>query len=235
MNPISRYDVIIIGSGAGGATLAWRLAATQKSVLVLERGDYLPHEAENRNSDAVFVRNRYKARDEWLNRRGRKFKPATHYCVGGNTKVYGAALFRLRERDFLEIRHKDGISPAWPISYAELAPYYLAAERLYQVHGLRGSDPTEPPCDADYDYPAVAHEPAIQQAIRQPKTQWQPAFSAAACATARRSTARDEPVHQVRDLRRFSMPAPRQGRCGGDLHAPGARERQCHVIDQPVC
>ena len=163
MTPTSRYDVIIIGSGAGGATLAWRLAATQKSVLVLERGDYLPRETENWSSDAVFVRNRYKTREEWLDRRGRRFKPATHYCVGGNTKVYGAALFRLRERDFLETRHKDGMSPAWPISYADLAPYYLAAERLYQVHGHRGSDPTEPPCDVDYDHPPVAHEPAIKQ------------------------------------------------------------------------
>ncbi len=157
MSPTSRYDVIIIGSGAGGATLAWRLAATQKSVLVLERGDYLPREAENWNSDAVFVRNRYKTREEWLDRRGRKFKPATHYCVGGNTKVYGAALFRLRERDFTETIHEDGISPAWPISYADLAPYYLAAERLYQVHGRRGSDPTEPPCDADCNHPPVIH------------------------------------------------------------------------------
>ncbi len=163
MNEPSRYDVIIIGSGAGGATTAWRLATRGKRVLVLERGDYLPREAENWDSDAVFVRNRYKTREKWLDRRGRTFTPATHYCVGGNTKVYGAALFRLRERDFHETRHKDGVSPAWPLDYAEFAPDYLAAERLYQVHGQRGSDPTEPPCDAEYDHPPIAHEPAIAE------------------------------------------------------------------------
>ena len=86
-----------------------------------------------------------------------------HYFVGGATKLYGAALYRLRAEDFGELRHHDGISPAWPISYDELEPYYTRAEQAYQVHGARGEDPTEPPASAPYPYPAVSHEPRIQQ------------------------------------------------------------------------
>jgi choline dehydrogenase-like flavoprotein len=109
----------------------------------------------------VFGASKYKTKEKWLDRTGRSFAPPNHYYVGGNTKVYGAALFRLRERDFLE-KHRDGfVSPAWPISYSELAPYYLEAERLYQVHGQRGSDPTEPPCAEEYPCPAISHDPLI--------------------------------------------------------------------------
>ena len=86
-----------------------------------------------------------------------------HYFVGGATKLYGAALYRLREEDFGELRHHDGISPAWPIGYDEMEPYYTQAEQLYQVHGARGEDPTEPPASAPYPFPAVSHEPRIQQ------------------------------------------------------------------------
>lgn len=163
MSTATHYDVIIIGTGAGGGTLLHALAATGKRILVLERGDFIPRERENWDSKAVFVEARYKAKEEWIDRSGKAFHPGTHYCVGGNTKVYGAALFRMRERDFEEVRHVDGVSPAWPISYAELAPYYSEAERLYEVHGERGVDPTEPPSDAPYPFPAVAHEPRIQR------------------------------------------------------------------------
>jgi len=157
-----RYDVIIIGSGAGGGTLAYRLAPSGKRILILERGGYLPRERENWNAEAVFGEERYKAQETWHDKDGRPFHPGIHYWVGGNTKMYGAVLLRLREQDFTTVRHADGMSPAWPLSYADLAPYYTEAERLYHVHGSRGSDPTEPPCDEPYPFPAVTHEPRIQ-------------------------------------------------------------------------
>jgi choline dehydrogenase-like flavoprotein len=158
-----QYDVIIIGSGAGGGTLAWRLAPSGKRILILERGNYLPRERENWTSAAVFGENRYQAPETWHDQDGRPFRPGIHYWVGGNTKMYGAVLLRLRERDFGEVRHADGTSPAWPLSYGDFARYYSEAERLYHVHGARGSDPTEPPCDEPYPFPAVSHEPRIQQ------------------------------------------------------------------------
>jgi choline dehydrogenase-like flavoprotein len=155
------YDVIIIGSGAGGGTLAWRLAPTGARILLLERGDYVPREKDNWSSRAVNVAGRYSTREVWADGDGRPLHPHTNYNVGGNTKFYGAALFRLRREDFGEIRHAGGISPAWPIAYEEMEPYYAEAERLYRVHGQRGEDPTEPPASGPYPYPAVSHEPRI--------------------------------------------------------------------------
>ncbi|MDM7855536.1 GMC family oxidoreductase [Cellulomonas alba] len=157
------YDVIIVGSGAGGGTLAHRLAPSGKRVLILERGDWLPREPENWDANAVFVENRYVSADTWYDANGRPFQPQVHYYVGGATKFYGAALYRLREKDFGELQHSDGISPAWPVGYDVFEPYYLEAERLYQVHGARGEDPSEPPSTAPYPYPPVSHEPRIQQ------------------------------------------------------------------------
>jgi choline dehydrogenase-like flavoprotein len=156
------YDVIIIGTGAGGGTLARHLAPSGKKVLLLERGDWLRREPENWSTEAVFVDNRYVSPDTWYGRDGKAFQPGVHYFVGGATKLYGAALYRLREQDFGELRHHDGTSPAWPISYDELEPYYTLAEQLYQVHGARGEDPTEPPASGPYPHPAVSHEPRIQ-------------------------------------------------------------------------
>ena len=158
-----QYDVIIIGSGAGGGTLAHRLAPSGKRILILERGGFLPREPQNWSSEAVFGANRYKAPETWHDRDGKPFHPGIHYWVGGNTKMYGAVLLRLRERDFGVVHHADGMSPEWPLSYRDLAPYYTEAERLYHVHGQRGSDPTEPPCDDPYPYKAISHEPRIQQ------------------------------------------------------------------------
>ena len=157
------YDVIIIGTGAGGGTLAYRLAPSGKQVLLLERGDFLPREKENWDTSEVFVRGRYVSTDTWYETSGKPFQPGSHYFVGGATKLYGAALFRQRQEDFGELKHHDGISPAWPIGYQDLEPYYTAAERIYQVHGLRGSDPTEPPASAPYPFPPVAHEPLVQE------------------------------------------------------------------------
>jgi len=158
----SRFDIIIIGSGAGGGTLAYRLAPSGKRILVLERGDYVPREKDNWSSRAVNVEGRYATKETWKDRDGDDLHPHTNYWVGGNTKFYGAALFRLRKADFAEVRHHGGISPAWPIAYDDLEPYYTEAEWLYHVHGQRGEDPTEPPASAPYGYPPVSHEPRLQ-------------------------------------------------------------------------
>ena len=160
---MDHYDVIIVGTGAGGGTLAAHLAPSGKRILLLERGDWLPREPQNWNTRNVFVENRYVSPDTWLDGEGRPFQPQVHYFVGGATKLYGAALYRLRREDFGELRHHDGSSPAWPISYDDLEPHYTRAEQMYQVHGARGEDPTEPPASAPYPFPAVSHEPRIQQ------------------------------------------------------------------------
>ena len=157
------YDVIIVGTGAGGGTLARHLAPSGKRILLLERGDWLPREPQNWLAQDVFVDNRYVSEDTWYDEKGKPFQPQIHYFVGGATKLYGAALYRLREEDFGELRHHDGISPAWPITYDELEPYYTKAEHLYEVHGSHGEDPTDPHASADYPFPAVSHEPRIQQ------------------------------------------------------------------------
>jgi len=143
--PSKRYDIVIIGSGAGGGTLAHALASTGAEVLLLERGDFVPQEPENWDPEAVWKHQRYRADETWLGPDGKPFTPYTHYCVGGNTKFWGSVLFRLRREDFGELEHADGISPAWPIDYDVLAPFYERAEHLYQVHGKAGSDPTEAP------------------------------------------------------------------------------------------
>jgi choline dehydrogenase-like flavoprotein len=160
---MDHYDVIIIGTGAGGGTLAHRLAPSGKRVLLLERGGYLPREPENWDSREVFGKERYVTTERWYDKHGEQFRPHAQYFVGGNTKVYGAILFRLREQDFGEVRHHAGVSPAWPITYADLEPHYAEAERLYLVHGAAGEDPTEPWRSAPFPHPPVSHEPRIQQ------------------------------------------------------------------------
>ncbi len=164
------FDFIIIGSGPGGGTLAHTLAPSGKRILILERGPYLPREAENWNSDAVFVDGRYATRDVWHDKDGKPIHAGIHYFVGGNSKVYGAALLRLRARDFETIQHYGGISPAWPLSYTDFAPYYDRAETLYEVHGEHGTDPTDPAPDAKYPFPAVSHEPRIQRLFNDMQT-----------------------------------------------------------------
>ena len=163
MSASNHYDVIIIGTGAGGGTLLHRLAPTGKKILVLERGDFVAREKDNWDSRAVNVDAKYNTKETWFDRAGKALHPHTNYYVGGNTKFYGAALFRFRKEDFGELRHHGGVSPAWPISYDDLEPYYTQAEHLYHVHGTRGEDPTEPRASAPYSHPAVSHEPRIQQ------------------------------------------------------------------------
>ncbi len=162
MSAQNHYDVIIIGTGAGGGTLAYKIAPSGKKILLLERGDYVPREKDNWSTRAVNLEGKYNTKETWYDSKGEALHPHTNYFVGGNTKFYGAALFRLRREDFGELKHHGGISPAWPISYEELEPYYTKAEYLYQVHGNRGEDPTEPFASAPYRYPAVSHEQRLQ-------------------------------------------------------------------------
>ena len=157
------YDIAIIGTGAGGGTLLHALAGRGKRILVLERGDYVPREKANWSTRAVNLEGRYQTKEVWRDREGQPLHPHTNYYVGGNTKFYGAALFRLRREDFGEVKHRGGVSPAWPIGYEDMEPYYTAAERLYHVHGERGVDPTDPPASAPYPHAAVSHEPRLQQ------------------------------------------------------------------------
>jgi choline dehydrogenase-like flavoprotein len=168
--PDERFDVVIIGSGAGGGTMAHALADTPARVLILERGDFVPQEEENWNPEAVWKDRRYRPKQEhWVDARRwlrREFRPYTHYGVGGNTKFWGSALFRLRREDFQRMQHLEGVSPPWPIDYDTLAPYYDRAERLYQVHGEPGVDPTEPP-RGPYPHAAVPHAARMREIVEQ--------------------------------------------------------------------
>ncbi len=167
------YDYIIIGTGAGGSTLAYRLATSGKQILLLERGDFLPKEKENWDPEAVFAEGRYLAKETWYDAQDQPFQPFTHYWVGGNTKMYGAALLRMRKSDFEEVPHFDGISPAWPLKYDIFEPYYTEAEYLYSVHGERGIDPTEPYASKPYPFPALSLEPRMKELYQ--------SFQAAGC------------------------------------------------------
>jgi choline dehydrogenase-like flavoprotein len=160
MRPLSA-DVVVIGSGMGGGTIALALAQRGVGVLVLERGQRLPREPENWSPRAVFIESRYKPAEKWLDGVGGMFVPGVHYVVGGNTKVYGASLPRFRAQDFTVIEHLEGTSPAWPFDYADLEPYYAKAERIYRVHGTYGEDPTAPWRSTPFPYPALEHEPYI--------------------------------------------------------------------------
>jgi choline dehydrogenase-like flavoprotein len=159
------YDVIIVGTGAGGGTLAYKLAATGKKILILERGGFMPLEEQNRSNVDIFKKERYHAPEQWYDASGEPFSPQTNYAVGGNTKIYGAALMRLRDRDFDTVTHHEGISPEWPLKYNDFEPYYTEAEQLYKVHGQTGDDPTEPHHSQDYPYAPVGHDPQIKNVV----------------------------------------------------------------------
>jgi len=155
--------VVIIGSGIGGATTAYALAKRGIEVLIVERGDYLPVEPENWSEHAIFIDKRYKPKETWLDEKGKEFVPGVHYFVGGNSKVYGAALPRFRASDFDFQRHLQGDSPAWPFNYSDIEPFYSEAEALYKVHGTPGIDPTDPPRSQNYPFPSLPHEPYVQK------------------------------------------------------------------------
>ena len=160
---MNHYDIIIIGAGAGGGTVAYSLAPTSKRILILERGGYLPKEEDNWNPDAIFQGRKYQITEKWLNKAHKSFLPQAFYNVGGNTKVYGAALQRMRQEDFGEVKHLGGISPAWEFSYQDFELYYTRAESIFKIHGQKREDITEPPMSAEYPFPAMPHEPRLQE------------------------------------------------------------------------
>ncbi|MFB4261231.1 GMC family oxidoreductase [Shouchella clausii] len=164
------YDIIIIGTGAGGGTLAYALKDSGAKVLIVERGDHLPQEPENWSAQA-FSERRYKTKEKWYDDQGKPFYPGVSYYVGGNTKVFGAVMVRMRKEDFEEIEHEGGLSPAWPISYEDLEPYYNRAEELFHVHGIEGEDRTDPPRSKPFPFPAVPHEPVIEDLAAELKKQ----------------------------------------------------------------
>jgi len=166
----TQYDIIIIGSGAGGGTVAHALADTSARILILERGDFVPQEPANWDPEAVWKHLRYRASEHWLDRSGEKFLPYTHYCVGGNTKFWGSVLYRFRREDFEAVEHIDGVSPAWPIGYATLEPFYEKAERLYQVHGECGVDPTEVP-RGPFPHAPIPHAHEMARMVEQLREQ----------------------------------------------------------------
>lgn len=164
-------DVVIIGTGAGGGATAWGLRDLGARVLLLERGGFLPKEPQNISPEAVFAENRYKARETWQDAGGGRFKPGVHYFVGGNTKMYGAALPRLRESDFGAVQHAGGVSLAWPIAYADLEPWYAEAERLYWVHGQQGADPTDPWRSGPFPFPPMDADPYMADLVERFRAQ----------------------------------------------------------------
>lgn len=159
------YDVIIVGTGAGGGTLARKLAPSGKRILLLERGGAMPLEEQNISDVDIFQKQRYHAPEQWYDGDGEPFTPQMKYAIGGNTKIYGAALQRMRERDFEMVNHQDGPSPEWCLKYSDFEPYYSEAEAMYQVHGQGGVDPTEPLRSGEFTYPAIAHDPNIQPVV----------------------------------------------------------------------
>jgi len=167
---VNTFDIIIIGSGAGGGTIARELASTGAKILIVERGDFIPQEDHNWNPASVWKDLRYRTTETWLDEAGRSFRPYTHYCVGGNTKFWGTVMYRLRPSDFKEVQHAEGISPAWPIDYDALAPYYDRAEAMYEVHGEAGLDPTEGP-RKPYPFPPVPHSKVVGSIVEQLKAQ----------------------------------------------------------------
>ena len=221
------YDVIIIGTGAGGGTLAHTLAPSGKQILLLERGNFLPREMENWTPEPVFIDGRYISDETWHDADGKAFQPQVHYFVGGATKLYGAALYRLRPQDFGELKHVDGISPVWPLSYDDFEPYYTKAEWLYEVRGNHGEDPTEGPWSKQYPWPAVSHEPRIQQLSDDLERGGLQAVPRTVRHLVRRSRALEEHVHPVHVVRWLPVPRARQGGRGDDggTSDPGRAER----------
>jgi choline dehydrogenase-like flavoprotein len=154
-------DIVIIGSGIGGATVASALAGSGADILILEAGSHIEDRPENRDQRAIFQRGHFRPKELWYETNGKGFNPGNYYNVGGNSKFFGAVLVRYRREDFAEMAHLEGVSPAWPFAYEELEPWYSRAEQLYQVRGVLGQDPTEPAHSQDYAFPPVPDEPPI--------------------------------------------------------------------------
>ena len=228
---MEHYDVIIIGSGAGGGTLAHRLAPSGKKILLLERGGYLPRELENWESEEVFGRERYVTTEHWYDRHGVAFRPHAQYFVGGNTKVYAGVLLRLRERDFEEVQHHGGVSPAWPITYADLEPYYAQAERLYLVHGQARRGPYRAAALGPIPLPRRLARAADPATARRSGAGRAPAVPPARRDRPRRIRPRSRALHSLQPLRRLPLPDRRKGRRARPLRAPSPQAPQRHAAN----
>ena len=230
------YDVVIIGTGAGGGTLGHRLATSGARCSGSNEATSCPRERDNWETQAVFVRGKYLAPEVWYDGHGHDFQPEVNYYVGGNTKFYGAALFRLRPEDFGELRHHGGISPAWPISYDDLEPYYTQAEHLYLVHGEHGEDPSEGHASAQYAHPPVSHEPRIQQLSDDLEKLGLHPFHLPIGVNLQEAApgvaAHGQRLHPLRPGGRLPVPARRQVGRAGHLRRPGPRPGQRHPRDR---
>ena len=219
-------DVVIIGSGMGGGTLAWALKDTGLDVLIVERGQFLPREPENSQPDHVFIKKRYVTSEPWYDAyTGKPFQPGVYYWVGGNTKMYGACLPRFRRSDFEETVHRDGPSPAWPFSYDDLEPHYAKAEELFEVHGAVGEDPTEPPHSTAVPVPAAQPRTSHRTVRRTASTPG----SASVPHGGRHAPAVDGRTAGRRHLRRLPLPHRRQER----RREPG-RPARARVAERPA-
>ncbi len=167
---MSDADVIIIGSGMGGATLAAQLAPTGRRILIVEKGERLKPSSADRDADAIFGKAHFRPKEEWLDGDGQPFNPGNYYNVGGNSKFYGAVLLRYRREDFSPLHHMGGTTPGWPIAYDSLEPWYQQAEHLFEVRGTLGEDPTEPPHSGTYQHKLVPDEPTIADLRRRLKS-----------------------------------------------------------------
>ena len=244
MNTPGEYDAIVIGTGAGGGTLALHLAQAGKNILILERGPFMPQEKLNWDTSAVFLDNRYHTKETWQDKDGKPLHPQQAYFVGGQTKVYGAAMFRMRAEDFGVIQHKGGISPAWPITYADMEPFYCRAEELFHVHGDLGSapsvpggygssfDPTEPFHSAKYPYPAFSNEPRMQTIEDDVRKLGIHTFPIPLGLKRNQADPSGFEMCPLRHLRRLSLPGARQVRCGYQLHSADHAPAQRHPDDQ---
>jgi choline dehydrogenase-like flavoprotein len=154
-------DIVVIGSGMGGATLAYALAPTGVNILILEKGEQLQARPENRDPRAIFQKGYFRPQEFWFDSEGRAFNPGNYYVHGGNSKFYGAVLIRYRAQDFDGVAHADGDSPSWPVRYPDLAPWYDRAEEIYRVRGATGEDPTDPPRSGGFPFPPVPDEAPI--------------------------------------------------------------------------
>ncbi len=156
-------DFIIIGSGMGGACMAYALAPSGANILVIEQGKQLPAHPYNRDARAIFQRGHFRTDELWHDKQGEPFRPGNYYYHGGNTKFYGAVLMRYRASDFDGVEHLEGAAPAWPFRYDELEPWYQRAEELFRVRGELSGDPPEPEHSGRYLFPPVPDEPAIAE------------------------------------------------------------------------
>jgi choline dehydrogenase-like flavoprotein len=147
----AEYDAIIIGSGFGGACVAYPLLRAGWRVLMIERGEWLTRGPENWRPEAVCDLSRqYDSSTPYHVTGEQRRQAGSVHCVGGASVFYGGVSLRYREADFTPTSAERQAGACWPFSYGELEPYYAAAEQMLGVAGQSGSDPTEPFRSAPY-------------------------------------------------------------------------------------